>query len=226
MPMLRDGHWKSLALLEETAAIRTVLALYRDELAHPVYLRPTDKGLTVISLDPATQAMVGVGGADCSLRMPASSDSIRAAAALYRTKVAAMKRGSIEERFVLSKTRSALGDALRLRKDLLFLHQELRFANANKIDVLAVDPTSGQLVVIEAKESEAAVRRDGAAAQAEGYCEQLTEHADELFPFLSRLLIALARLYDAPEPVALNRGLRPRWEIWWPRGTQLGPRHA
>lgn len=225
--MLREGHWESLRLLEDTDAVRAALAAYEQTLGQPVYLRPTDKGLTVISLDPSNRAMVGVGGANCSVRaLPPSADAIRAAVASYRTKVAAMKRESIEERFVLSRIRGALGDGLRLRKDLLFLHQELRFTNANKIDVLAVDPTCGQLVVIEAKESDAAVRRDGAAMQADRYCEQLTEHAEELFPFFARLLGALARIYDASDTITVDRGLRPRWEIWWPRGTQLGPRHA
>lgn len=225
--MLTDGHWKTLALLEDTALVGASLTAYREQLGHPVYLRPTDKGLTVISLDPTNRAMVGVGGKNCSLRtLPPSDESISAAVALYRAKVAAMTRESVEERFVLSRIRAALADALRLRKDLLFLHQELRFASSKKIDVLAVDPTCGRLVVIEAKESDVAVRRDNAASQAAGYCDQLTAYAEELFPFFSRLLTALARIYGASESIALNPELRPRWEIWWPRGTQIGPRDA
>ncbi len=226
--MLREGHWASLEMIEDTAAVRAALAIYVEELGHPVYLRPTDKGLTAISLDPSNRAMVGVGGTNCSLRkLPAGIASIRAAVTEYRAKVAAMKRESIEERFVLSRIRAALGDSLRLRKDLLFLHQELRFTNANKIDILAIDPARGQLVVIEAKESDLAVRRDGAAAQAAGYCAQLAEHADELLPFFARLAAALARIYSVPDDVVLDRALPARWEVWWPRGTQLGPReHA
>lgn len=225
--MLKDGHWKALALLEDVPSVRETLSTYRAELGHDVYLRPTDQGLTVISLDPANRAMVGVGGTKCTLNtLPPSAERVRANAVLYRAKVAAMKRESIEERFVLSRIRSALSDALRLRNDLVFLHQELRFSNAHKIDVLAIDAATGQLVVVEAKESDAAVRRDDAAGQAQAYCEQLTEHADELFPFFTRLFMALARVYNAPPTIALNRALPARWEIWWPRGTRLGPRHA
>src|SRR5690606_23133015 len=61
------GHRTSLKMLQDVDGIRVTSDLYR-ELATPagVYLRPTDGGLTVISLDPECAAMVGVGTAGAS----------------------------------------------------------------------------------------------------------------------------------------------------------------
>jgi hypothetical protein len=48
---LRRGHWRALELLEDTRGVLDTLARFEHALGHPVYLRPTDRGLTVISLD-------------------------------------------------------------------------------------------------------------------------------------------------------------------------------
>ena len=67
--------------------------------------------------------------------------------------MATTKRRSPEERYVISRIRSAVGAGLQFDKGLLFVHQEWRFTNAGKLDVLALDQTTGQLVVIEVKQS-------------------------------------------------------------------------
>jgi hypothetical protein len=225
---LRGGHWNALALLEDTPHVHETLTAYEHALGHPVYLRPTNDGLTVISLDPARTSTVGVGGSAsgaCSISaLPPTQAYLAAVVLAYNAKAAAMVKTSVEDRFVIAHIRRALGDGLRLRGDLLFLHQEWRFPGSGKIDLLALDTRRAQLVVIEAKRSEAAAKRErdkkgrSASDQALEYVGQLARHADEYFPYFERLLVALAHVYRDGAPVKLDRSQPPRWEVWWPEG--------
>lgn len=230
---VRRGHYRSLALLENTRDTSLTLAMYELVSGHPVYLRPTDKGLTVISLDPSTPAMVGVGGAgDCCIAaIPPSRDFVETAARDFRIKVGAMGRASHEERYAIARIRAALSNGLALEQDLFFLHQEWRFSSADKIDFLALDGRAGQVVVIELKGSEAAALRERdnkgrtATEQVVGYTTQLIAHAADVMPFLQRLAGALSRIYrPGLEELRLNTDLPPRWEIWWPEGKKKQPR--
>lgn len=218
---LHRGHWRSLELLENTAAVRDTLAAYARAINHPVYLRPTKKGLTVMSLDATTPAMVGIGGINdcCISALPPAPSAIEGAVQAYQAKLAALKRRSVEERYVLARIRKALENGLELGDGLLFLHQEWRLSSSRKIDVLALDRRNGQLVVIEAKKSEATAFHPGTAKQAAEYAAQLGAHAAECGPYFERLAAALARAYcfDAQaDPVNISQP--PRWEIWWPGG--------
>ena len=233
--LLGAGHWSSLVLLEDAGGVRDTLNIYKRAIGHPVYLRPTDGGLTVVSLDPAAPAMVGVGGsgsgACCIGALPPTASSVEAAAREYRAKIAGMRRGSVEERFVLARIRRALDDGLRLRDDLLFLHQEWRFPSSGKIDILAIDTARGQLVVVEAKKSEAAAtRRDEngrtACEQAADYASQVTLHAGECSPFFLRLAAALAGVYRNGEGIPFDPDRPPRWEVWWPDGITIEPKES
>ena len=229
---VRAGHETSLALLEQTLDVRATLRAYEQATGHPVYLRPTDRGLTVIGLDPSLPAMVGVGGGDdvYLTSVPPSADAVAGAVRGYQAKVAAMRRSSTEERFVLAAIARALRNGLRLDSDgLLFLHQEWRFGTSSRLDVLALDSTCGQIVVIEAKDSAtAARRRDGfgrtAAEQAAYYARLVFQHAGTLYPFFGRLARALLHVYgdEAAPTVALDPRLPPRWEVWWPGGRVGG----
>jgi len=230
-PLLNRGHWHSLELLEDTPAVLQTLARYEQALGHPVYLRPTAKGLTVMSLDPSTPAMVGVGGADdCCITALPSSQAVASAAVAYRAKVAAMVRNSAEERHVIARIRAALANALELEDGLLFLHQEWRFSNQEKLDVLALDSRSGQLVVIEAKATKSAAlqERDAkgrtAAEQAASYAARLLAHSVEYTPFFQRLAVAIGRVYSpARQAVQIDGAALPRCELWWPGSTEAAP---
>jgi hypothetical protein len=226
--LLNRGHWRTLELLENTQPVLDTLCLYEQAIGHPVYLRPTAKGLTVMSLDPSTPAMVGVGGADdcCITAVPPSRDAVATAALAYRAKVAAMARGSVEERYVISRIRAALAQGLELGGGLLFLHQEWRFSNRDKLDVLALDSLTGQLVVIEAKGTRNAAlqERDAkgrtASEQATSYAARLMTHATECTPFFQRLALALGRIYrPGREVVRIDGSALPRCELWWPNGS-------
>ncbi len=176
--------------------------MYERAAGHPVYLRPTNKGLTVMSLDPRTNAMVAVGPtASSSLQVvPLTRDDVEAAARAFRAKVDSMARDSGEERYVIASIRAALAKGLALRDDLAFFHQEWRFPSSDRIDVLALDVHTGQLVVIEAKESEAEALRDRddkgrtAAEEAAQYVAQLTAHAAECMPFFQPCFRDVAHL--------------------------------
>jgi hypothetical protein len=231
--LLRAGHWRSLCILEDAPRVRETLALYERALGHPVYLRPTDGGLTVIALDPAAPAMVGVGGAEpgacCIDRVPPDRTAVDASVRDYRAKVEAMRRSSTEERFVVARIRVALTNETKLRADLLFLHQEWRFPDAGKIDLLAIDAVRGQLVVVEAKKGEASATRERdakgrtASEQVAAYVAQIAHHARECSPFFTRLALALARVYRNGDAVAFDPSVLPRWEVWWPDGCLIGP---
>jgi hypothetical protein len=207
------------------------LARYEQALGHPVYLRPTAKGLTVMSLDPSTPAMVGVGGADdCCITALPSSQAVASAAVAYRAKVAGMVRNSAEERHVIARIRAALANALELQEGLLFLHQEWRFSNQEKLDVLALDSRSGQLVVIEAKATQRAALQEcdakgrTATQQAARYAARLLAHSVEYTPFFQRLAVALGRVYSpARQAVQIDGAALPRCELWWPGSTEAAP---
>jgi hypothetical protein len=234
-PPIRPGHRRSIDLLENTSAVRETLAIYERLTGHPVYLRPTNKGLTVMSLDPSTPAMVGVGGkGDCCINaLPPTRLELDAAVRAFRIKVESMRRESIEERYVIARIRAALASRLELRDDLLFLHQEWRFSSADKIDILALDLGTGGLVVIEVKDSEAAAlhKRDSkgrtAVEQASEYIAQLTAHASEYVPFFQRLASAMERIYrDDRVSMRVDPTRLPRWEVWWPDGMLAQPGEA
>jgi len=231
-PVVRTGHWRSLELLENTGGVLETLAMYEDATGHPVYLRPTAQGLTVMSLDPRTTAMVGVGAAGGgSLEvMPPTREAVGIAARAFRAKLDSMTRPSVEERYVIARIRAALANGLALDDDLVFLHQEWRFPSSDKLDLLAVDVRTGQLVVIEAKKSEAAALRERggkgrtAAEQAAEYVALLHAHAAECMPFFQRLASAMSRIYrPSGESIHIDASLPPRWELWWPEGRAVQP---
>jgi hypothetical protein len=220
---LRPGQWRSLELLEDTPAVLRTLGMYEHALGCPVYLRPVERGVTVMSLDSESPAMVGVGpsGGCCIGGLPPSESAVEAAVHACRIKMAGMKRRSIEEKYVLSRIRAALGSGLALGDGLLFLHQEWRFTTAAKADVLALDEQTGQLVVIEAKQSEAKALDPLTAEQGEGYVALLRACWADYLPYFQRLAAALARVYrpDLRAPM-LAANSTPRWEAWWPGGRK------
>jgi hypothetical protein len=221
LPLTR-GHWRSLELLENTDAVLQTLRLYERVLGSPVYLRPTDKGLTVLSLDTTPLAMVGVGpsgGGCCVTTLPPSEAQVAAAVAAYRTKVAAMTRRSAEERYVVGRIRAALESRLQLGDGLRFLHQEWRFTTGGKLDLLAIDCSSGHLVVVEVKSTEGKALDAGTLGQAITYADLLTASWPEYAAYFRRLTIALARIYDPSAPgQVISDQTPPRCEVWWPGG--------
>jgi Holliday junction resolvase-like predicted endonuclease len=208
-------------LLEDAPAVRRTLALYQDAMGHPVYLRPTQKGLAVMSLDPTAPSLVGpAGSSECYVNaLPPEPGALEAAVLAYRAKVASMKRRPVEERYVLGRVRKALESGLDLGGDLLLLHQQWRSSGSGEIDVIALDRQTGQLVVAEAKSSEVAALDRATAEQVRAHVEELTAHAAECMPFFQRLASALARIYcpDGDQP-SINANRAPRSEIWWPEG--------
>lgn len=228
------GHRQSLACLRDADAVRETLARYKRSLfGTHVYLRPTDAGLTVISLDAEQcPSMIGVGGRNTAehvlATLPPSDALVRQAAAGYFLKRDGLRRRSEEERFVLRCIRHALTNALRLPgAGWAFLHQEWRFPSSDgggKADLLAIDVPSHRLVVIECKSSERATTVPDssgrvAAEQAAHYADLVHRHRGELYPFFNQLAAALAAVYDGrglPESFELDPEHQPGTEVWWP----------
>jgi hypothetical protein len=127
-----DGHRDAVAMLAETSAARQTLALYRAHIPSGVYLRPTDAGLTVISLDAeACRSVLGVGSGSRQYtlsHLPPAAATVKAAHVGYLANRDALTKKKIEEQFALRCIRQALANELRLpQSGWSFLHQEWRF---------------------------------------------------------------------------------------------------
>lgn len=208
---LRRGHVAALELLECHDAYRNTLAAYDQHLGpNSVYLRPTNNGLVVLSLDHETcRSMIGVGEVGSSqhllTRLPPSPDFVARAVEGYRRKQAGMTRASKEERFALELMADAFGRGLRLsHSHSYFVHQEWRFSARSRIDLLCVNPETGKLLVIELKRSHSeSMRKDAgkggdAMAQARSYAAALYRDRVELYPYFERLARALAKVHGGP----------------------------
>ena len=158
---------------------------------------------------------------------PPTGDAVRAAVEGYTRKRDSLGRGSVEEQFSVARIAGALSNHLVLpNTDWLFLHQEWRLLlpeGPGKIDLLAVDQRERRLVVIECKASTIEVDvqdRHGwvAAQQADAYGDAVWAARDDLYPFFSELLHAMAAIY-APdallESFALDPAQRPTTAVWW-----------
>ena len=216
---VKEGHWHSLSLLEQVAAVHSTRDLYRQVDGREIYLRPTDSGLTVLPLDPEAPKFVGAGHLGS---LPPTEEKVTRNWADYERKLSTARQKP-EERFSLRLVGSALADGLRLPdSDLLFLTQEWRFptwAGGKRLDILAVEPDTGRLVIIELKQRLADIV--GAADQCRHYVRLLTTALPELGPFLGRLFSAMRGLYadeGREGDVLVDLTLPPRAEVWSPQG--------
>ena len=231
--VVSEGHLHALSQIEEGTSYNTTRDLYRAQNGLEVYLRPTDSGFTVLSLDAERCAsMVGVGARESHqhrlVNLSADPELVRAAVVGYGTKIASLGRASDEERYALALVRGALSSSLRLpRLDTYFIHQEWRLPDGNKIDLLGVEPSSGRLVVIELKASEAGARKSDprkggdAWAQSQSYADTLYRYRDRLYPFFERLGRALARHHGSPPEMPslrLDPAHLPLACVSWPGG--------
>jgi hypothetical protein len=202
MPPLVPGHVRAVELLEQVAAVRDTVELYRQHLGHDVYLRPTGQGLTVLSLDPAAQAMIGVGA--LTALMP-SRALIEEQLNVYGSALTAMRRVSLGEQLSVRWLRHALRAGLSLPgTNLHLVCQEWRFplypSGSAKLDLLAVDLRQRRLVVIELKSTATSAGVGGTAQQqAERYARWLHDGRQFFTPFFQRMARAMARAYDGPQ---------------------------
>ena len=222
---VRPGHLRSLERLEDHEAHRRTIDDYAREMQEiPVYLRPTDDGLTVLSLDyTRCTSMIGVGTRDTEehkLRgdLPPSKDKIRQAVAGYWDKVNSLQRVSREEQFALRIMRQAYDRGLAMgTSGLYFVAQEWRLPSG-KLDILAIRPEQGRLVVVELKSDEQAAR-GSADEQGRGYAQEIYSYRRELYPFFQRLARAMARVHGAGagmDEVVLDEGMEPEVVVAWP----------
>jgi hypothetical protein len=211
VPALRRGHIAALEQLERHESYRDTLSAYDRHLGpRSVYLRPTNQGLVVLSLDhEACRSMIGVGAIGTSqhvvTELPPRADFVARGVEGYLEKRACAKRVSEEERFALRLISHAFSQGLRLpNSDSYFVHQEWRFSARSRIDLLAVNPETGRLLVIELKRSCAEGKRTDtrkggdAMAQARSYAAALHRDRTELYPYFERLARALARVHSGP----------------------------
>ncbi|MEQ8717724.1 MAG: hypothetical protein RIE08_08945 [Acidimicrobiales bacterium] len=194
---MRTGHWRSLQLLEATADVRLFLDRYEAELGSPVYLRPAERGLTVVPLAPTSPKLVGIGR-EVTSSSGLSVDPIELATAVASWRVEA-PRAEVkpEEQFSISMMSAALRSRLTLPLDgVLFVCNEWRLPSGQRVDLVGVRPEDRRLVVMELKRKDdllPSARRQGTA-----YAEQVAAAGDELLAFFGRLARAMGGLYGAP----------------------------
>lgn len=210
MSIVTRGHLRAVAQLEQAAGYRETRALYAAAVPHGVYLRPTDRGFTVLSLDwERCGSMIGVGGRedrDHELReLPPDAEHVSKAVAGYDAKRSSLARHCVEEHCAARAIARAFERDLELPEPgLCFVHQEWRLPGRVRIDILGVDLTTRRWVIVELKRSAAEATRTSArkggdaAAQARAYTLALQEHRAELYPYFQRVARALARHHDGP----------------------------
>ena len=230
---LREGHMRAVSLFSDVDAYHETRARYRSVVGpRSVYLRPTNDRLTVINLDyEADGAMVGVGanGSEYLTQLPPSLRQIQSALADYREKLSrgSRQRYSAEERNALSLISRALdgGQSLPGFPGVFFVHQEWRFPNGQKLDILGIEPSASRLLVLELKSSETDAKKFDAKkggdawGQAKHYADLLFQHRAQLYPFFADLAKAMALLHGGPalvRDVELDIELRPRIAVGWP----------
>lgn len=214
MLALRAGHLKTLEWLA-SPEFAEVKRLY-DRVVGPgvVYFRPTDKGVVMIMLDAGAPGYVGFrtshddNGYLLTPGRPAALDEaqLRDRYKAFRGWLRTARRHSYEEQAVIPWLRQALQNKLVLSgwpwlsDKWLFLNQEWRFRRddgvGTKSDVIAVNARTGQLGIIEAKDSIS--KRAEAVAQVSEYGRYWQRDARELAPFFTRLLRTMGSLYGNP----------------------------
>lgn len=235
---VRGGHREALRLLQDTKSVQVALRLYRDAIGAPVYLRVTDRGLTVISLDHAQcKSMIGVGPRHPKMeyltRLPPSPEYVQQAAHGYILKRDTLARESNEEQFALECICHAFEHSLQLpNSTLYFVHQEWRMpteSGGDKLDLLAVDIKANELVVVELKSSLAKTHQRNkhgrdASEQAQHYASIIHANRLEFYPFFQELAQATAEVWGGPtemKTLELSPDHVPRCEVWTPDQRSL-----
>ena len=223
---VRPGHRQSLRMLEDHQAHRSTIDAYAREMQGiPVYLRPTDDGLTVLSLDyTLCTSMIGVGTdgtKEHKLRgdLPPSQAEIRQAVAGYWDKANSLQRASAKEQFALTIVRQAYDRGLAMgTSGLYFVAHGWRLPSGVRLGILAVRPKQGRLVVVELKSDERAAR-ESADEHGRGYAQEIYAYRQELYPFFQRLARAMAWVHGAGagmDGVELDEGVEPEVVAAWP----------
>jgi len=238
-PALREGHYRALEQVEDPVAYDTTRQLYAERIGgHGVYLRPTDSGFTVVSLDferCGTIVAVGAEGTQqhSLRRLPPDARRVARACEGYEAKLAASTRVSAVDRFSLAIVARALAEDLSLpRAGTYFVCQGWRFPEGGTVDLVGVEPASGRLLVVVLKGSRAESRKEDqdkggdARAQATLYADRLYRDRRELYPFFERLARAMAQHHGGPRSLRnlrLDPGRKPRCAVWWPEGSREPP---
>ncbi|HEC08122.1 MAG TPA: hypothetical protein ENI86_00985, partial [Acidimicrobiales bacterium] len=93
------GHRRSLALLQQTDELTQAINIYRQALGGiEVYLRPTDRGLTVIPLHLGTPKFIGAGSINS---LPVDADEVAGHVDEFHKKLAGARGAKPEEQFSL-----------------------------------------------------------------------------------------------------------------------------
>jgi hypothetical protein len=229
---VRAGHLRAVEQIEASDAYTRTRALYREALdGVEVLLRPTEAGLTVLSLDADNCAsMIGVGSRgthEHTVRsLPPDPAQVRRAVVGYHAKRTSLRRPSSEETYALRLIAAALAGGLAVGP-AFFITQEWRLPSGAKLDLLCADPSARRLVVVELKDSEPGARRSDSSKggdawqQAHTYAAELHEYRRELYPFFQRLGRALAHHHGAlsdMRTLELDLDQPPSALVSWPGG--------
>lgn len=206
---VREGHWRSIRWMA-SSDFTTLKNTYERVLGKGgVYFRSTDRGVVVIVLDEHAPGYVGFRTSqqdEGHLLRPGSAVpselQVRTRYAAFQVWLPTVRRGSAEERVVISWIRRALQNQLALHElgdDWVFLNQEWRFVNdggqGKKSDVLAVHLPTGRLGIVEAKDSSTKLQE--ACHQLKTYARFWNRDKNILAPYFSEQLHVQGLLYDS-----------------------------
>lgn len=208
--VVRPGHYRSLAYMssDDFLEVKDLFESYPQ--IGGVYFRCTDKGITVVDLDPTSlKPRIGVGS-DIAPGTTARSLRWGIADRLQQLDKARsdQRSPSRENQFEARLIREAQGDELCLPgfpDRLRFVYSQWR-ANPTPAggqrftDLIAVDLVARRLVIIELK----AAPDPSAFGQVNRYVDYFNRHSDELFPFFAGVARAMGSLYSCPELCSID----------------------
>lgn len=210
-PAVRAGHREAVRWMGSPAFLE--LKALHDRVLGPAALhyRPAEAGVVLVSLDPDAPCSVGFRTDDDDdahelgpTTAVLDADALAARQAAHRAWLGGLVRSSKEERAVAAWVRRALTDGLRapgLAPAWRFVASEWRLVDergaGQKLDLVLVNAETGDLGLIEAKESPN--RRAEAVEQVEEYGRLWRRDEAELTPFFSDLIRALWSLYGVDD---------------------------
>lgn len=230
-PAVRPGHYAAVRYMT-SPAFREIVELFD---AYPeiggTYFRPLDKGVRAVDLHAESlKPRIGIGDASVSLiRFGATAAELAPTMAgriEYLAEVRArQKAASCEVQLEARLIREAQANGLRLpgfSDDLRFIHSQWRIDSPESghqefTDLLAVDVTTGQLVIIELK----ADPDTSAIPQAQRYAAYLAQRAGELVPFFTEVARMMGSLYNCPELERVTLHADGAALAAWPNGSGL-----
>lgn len=222
---VRSGHWKALTYFA-SAEMSEIVSLF-DHWGDigGCYFRLTNRGIQPVDLHVSSpKPLIGVGGVIRTGTAPAQVEAELPGRVSFLIQKRAGVHPSREKQLEAQLIGAALQNGLRLDSlgpSLRFIAGQWRLDlpnGAQLLDLLAVDVTQGDMVVVELKSDYDPRSID----QVRGYLHYLVGHLAELGPFFQSLARAMADRYKADDLRGITLSGSARAVVAWPgKGSTL-----